>query len=120
MGTSRGSVLLIEDDAELSAYLRVKLMHAGFRVMLAGSVMSALPEAWALVVSVRLEPGALSTGVKVVDGAFEVLDVGVLADHLEQLVSEAVELLGPGVFVVPRAEAFRVAAPKGVFAGAGR
>ena len=32
-------LLLIEDDAELSASLREKLTHAGFRVMLADSVM---------------------------------------------------------------------------------
>ena len=33
---------MIEDDAELSAFLREKLTHAGFRVMLADSVMKGL------------------------------------------------------------------------------
>ena len=83
-------------------------------------ILVALPGAWALVVSVRLEAGALSTGVMVVDGSFESLDVGPLWDHWDALVTEAVDLLGPGVFVVPRAEAFRVAAPKAAFAAGGR
>lgn len=63
---------------------------------------------------------ALSTGVMVVDGSFEALDLGPLWDHWDVLVIEAVKLLGPGVFVVPRAEAFRVAAPKAAFAAGGR
>lgn len=82
-------------------------------------VLAGLPEAWALVVSVRLERGALSTGVMVVDGVFEVLDVGVLVEHWDHLVEEAVELLGPGEFGLSRPEAFRVAAPKGGYASAG-
>ncbi|WP_407543145.1 hypothetical protein Q0M94_24305 (plasmid) [Deinococcus radiomollis] len=83
-------------------------------------ILAALPEAWALVVTVRLEAGAFSTGVMVVDGSFEALDVGPLWDLWDTLVGEAVDLLGPGVFVVPRAEAFRVAAPRAAFAAGGR
>ncbi len=83
-------------------------------------VLGALPEAWALVVTVRLDAGAVSSSVMLVDGAFEALDLGALVDHWDRLVEEAVELLGPGVFVLQRVEAFRVAAPKGGSASAGR
>ena len=34
--------MLIEDDAELASYLRVKLSHAGFRVMLSDTVVGGL------------------------------------------------------------------------------
>ena len=89
--------------------------------MLKTLVLAALPQAWLLVVRVRLDLGeALSIGVMVLGGSFELLDVELLAEHWDRVVEEAVELLGPGEFVVPREQAFRVAVPGGGFASASR
>lgn len=82
-------------------------------------ILTAVPGAWALVVTVRLDGVEMSSGVMVVDASFETLDLGGL-DAWGELVEEAVELLGPGEFGLSRPEAFRVAAPKGGFASAGR
>jgi hypothetical protein len=72
-----------------------------------------------LVVTVRLDGGALPTGL-MVDGSFEALDLGALLDSSGDVVEEAVDLLGPGVFGLSRPEAFRVAVAKGGFASAVR
>ena len=78
-------------------------------------ILAALPEAWALVVTVRLDGGAMSSGVMVVDASFVMLDL-VGLDAWDDLLEEAVGLLGPGVFGLSRSEAFRVAAVKPGFA----
>ena len=81
-------------------------------------ILAALPDAWAVVVTSRLDRGGVSSSVMLVDGSFEPLDLGAL-ESWGELLEEAVELLGPGEFALSRSEAFRVAAPKGGYAGAG-
>ena len=59
--------------------------------MLKTLVLAALPQAWLLVVRVRLDLGeALSIGVMVLGGSFELLDVELLAEHWDRVVEEAV------------------------------
>jgi hypothetical protein len=81
-------------------------------------ILAALPDAWAVVVTVRLDRAGLSSSVMVVDAAFEALDLRAL-ETWGELLEEAVELLGPGEFGLSRPEAFRVASAKGGYASAG-
>jgi DNA-binding response OmpR family regulator len=61
MGLSRGRLLLIEEDAELTAVLQMKLSRAGFGVMVADSVARGLvvarEESPVVVVNVDLPHG---------------------------------------------------------------
>ena len=82
-------------------------------------ILAVWPDAWAVVVTVRLDRAGLSSSVMVVDGSFEALDLSAL-ESWGELLEEAVELLGPGQFGLSRPEGFRVAVPKGGFASAGR